>query len=210
MSLRMDMYSRKIILTIPKRISESKALQFALKHQDWINKQIQDLPEAVTFTHGASVPYLGQKHKIIQDPNGKIRGLIKRQNNEIIVPGLPEHCPRRIEKFLKSEAKNIISEMARIKANKLGKTIKSFRFGDPKSRWGSCSSSGTLSFSWRLIMTPEHVVDYVVAHEVSHMEHMNHSPQFWALCEDMIETDISVKTSKKWLRENNKELQRYL
>ena len=92
--------------------------------------------------------------------------------------------------------------------NRVGKVVPPKRviLRDTKSRWGSCTTDGVLSFSWRLILAPRHVMDYVVAHEVAHLREMNHGPRFWKLCEEICRT---VDGARAWLEENGTDLYRY-
>ena len=109
--------------------------------------------------------------------------------------------------FLKAEARREIGVRARAKAGQLGMPIKAIALRDTRTRWGSCSRKGGLTFSWRLILAPEFVLDYVVAHEVAHLKEMNHGPRFWALCESL--TTADAKVARAWLRANGGALHAY-
>lgn len=204
-SLKIDSASGEIVLTMPKRARLSRALDFAREHRDWIKAHVANLPEPVPFAHGARIPYLGVKHEIIHKPD-TIRGMVERRGGRFYVPGPEEHLSRRLTDFLKAEARREISTRAHDKAEQVGKKFKRLRIADQKTRWGSCSRSGTLSFSWRLIMTPDYVFDYIVAHEIAHLVHMNHSERFWTLCNSL--TDEPFK-GRHWLNINGTELMRY-
>jgi predicted metal-dependent hydrolase len=99
-----------------------------------------------------------------------------------------------------------LSDIASEKAGDIKKIISSIKIRDTKTRWGSCAKDGSLSFSWRLIFAPYHTIDYVVAHEVAHLAHMNHGPKFWALCEKL---SLNYTGGKEWLKANGNELMRY-
>lgn len=122
----------------------------------------------------------------------------------LLVRCRPERLPRAIQRFLKQHAEKIIAPLAREKAKQIGKSVADIGFRDTTSRWGSCSSDGKLSFSWRLIFAPIEVIDYVVAHEVAHLAHFDHSPAFWALCRDLSKDYTS---GKHWLKLNGQQLQ---
>jgi predicted metal-dependent hydrolase len=125
----------------------------------------------------------------------------------VIVPGAPEHLPRRLTDFLKAEARREIAARAAAKAATLGRPIAALTLRDTRSRWGSCSRSGRVAFSWRLILAPEWVLDYVVAHEVAHLAELNHGPRFWTACAGL--TDSDVKTARAWLKRHGAELHAY-
>ena len=112
---------------------------------------------------GAVVPVLGVPHVVRGDPS-RLRGLVTRHEGVLIVPGAPEHLARRLTDYLKAEAKREIAARARIKADRVGRSISEVALRDTRSRWGSCNSAGRLGFSWRLVFAPDYVLDYVVAH----------------------------------------------
>ena len=113
---------------------------------------------------------------------------------------------RRVRDFLMAEARRELGERARAKAERIGARVAAVTIRDTRSRWGSCSATGRLSFSWRLILTPEPVLDYVVGHEVAHLREMNHSPRFWALCAELT---AEVAGPRVWLKANGARLLRY-
>lgn len=196
-------------LTLPPSASETTALKFAETQRKWISKQLAQAVTPVSFMPGVSIPVRGVDHLINQTDAG--RGTVWTDNSNpqqtmLWVKGAPEHIPRRITDWLKREARSDLNARVHQHANDLGLEFKSVSVRDQKSRWGSCSSTKTLSFSWRLIMAPEHVLDYVAAHEVAHLAHMNHGPDFWALVETAI-PDMAV--AKKWLKANGTGLHRY-
>ncbi|MDB5395130.1 MAG: uncharacterized protein JWM91_2636 [Rhodospirillales bacterium] len=155
------------------------------------------LPTARAFADGATIPLLGVPH-LIRGDGGRLRGLAARAEGTITIPGTPDHLARRLTDFLKAEAKREIGERAHRKAAQLGRPIAAVTLRDTRSRWGSCSGSGRLAFSWRLIMAPEFVLDYVVAHEVAHLSEMNHGARFWKLCASL--TDADPKAARAWLK----------
>ena len=128
-------------------------------------------------------------------------------NRIIRVTGQSEHITRRVLDFLKREAKKVLEARAFYYADQLGTAPKHITVRDTASRWGSCSTQRSLSFSWRLILAPAFVLDYVVAHEVAHMREMNHGPRFWRLVEDLVG---DVERPQVWLREKGSALHRYM
>ncbi|WP_455477078.1 M48 family metallopeptidase [Bartonella sp. B41] len=204
-TLRIDVRSKKIILTMPPAVSLCLAHNFVEKHKSWIEahfSHIQIPYKNSLLKEGATVPLLGVAH-IIKHKKGRgiaeiIAGNMK-QKPQIIVYGQLEHLPRRVADVFKKQATLIITPLVAYYADKVGRKVKSICYKDTKSRWGSCSSDGRLSFSWRLIMAPKGIVEYVVAHEVAHLIEMNHGPRFWDLCENLC---FESKTYRFWLKKN--------
>jgi hypothetical protein len=123
---------------------------------------------------------------------------------QLIVRGERIHLPRRIADYLKKEAKAEIAVLVARHTETVGRPAKSIRYKDTTSRWGSCSSEGNLSFSWRIMMAPKPVINYLVAHEVAHLVHMNHGKDFWALCEELCP---DTERCRAWLKKNGTALQ---
>jgi predicted metal-dependent hydrolase len=203
-TLRLNPGGDGVQMVLPKRTSIREALDFAERNGGWILKHLEKAPGRVPFAAGAVVPLLGQDHVIAHDPAAR-RG-VWRSDGVIRVSGLADHLPRRVGDFLKGEARAEISQRARDKAHRIDRRLGRISLRDTRSRWGSCSSSGDLNFSWRLILAPEPVLDYVVAHEVAHLVELNHSPRFWRLAGELADDMDSAKT---WLRRNSAELWRY-
>jgi predicted metal-dependent hydrolase len=124
----------------------------------------------------------------------------------LLVPGEAAHIPRRITEWLKAEAQRDLTERSQIHAQTLGVTVKSVAMRSQSTRWGSCSSGGSLNYNWRLILAPPHVLDYVAAHEVAHLVHMNHSPSFWRTVERALP---DMERGKAWLKAHGKVLMGY-
>jgi predicted metal-dependent hydrolase len=208
-TLRINAAKREVILTIPPRGSLKEARAFAQKHGGWIAARLGRLPEAAPFTDGTIVPLRGVPHRIEHRPGS--RGTVWAEtaaNGEPIlcVAGAAPHIHRRIGDYLRREARREL-EIASLKfAATLGVVIKRVAVRDQSSRWGSCSSTGVLSFSWRLILAPTAVLQYLTAHEVAHLIEMNHSPRFWRvvarLCPDH-------ERAKLWLDGHGTDLHRY-
>lgn len=147
----------------------------------------------------------GVAHRI--EHTGQLRGVtqVQMENGEpvIRISGLPEHAGRRLSAFLKKEARLDLERLVAIHTGRLGKPSKSLALKDTRSRWGSCSWDGNLSFSWRIVMAPPSVIDYLAAHEVAHLKEMNHGPQFWALCKRLCP---GMDEAKSWLKRHGSEL----
>ncbi|MFZ5790237.1 MAG: M48 family metallopeptidase [Pseudomonadota bacterium] len=202
--LRFDQSDGRIVVVLPPRATYDEGRRFAQAHRAWIRERIELLPEGVPFAPGKTVPFLGQPHRIRHRP--KARGVVWCEEGEIHVAGRPEHLSRRVEDWLKLEARREIAELAHEKAARIGKRVRRVRLRDPKTRWASCSASAELAFSWRLVLAPKWVLDYVVAHEVAHLREMNHEPRFWRLVDEL--TPYARK-ARAWLAEHGPDLHRY-
>lgn len=202
-SLRIDP-ARGAVLMLPVKARLAEGERFLLAHRVWLAERLARLPGPVALADGATVPLLGVPHPVRHVPGAR-RG-VWVEDSEILVSGLPEHVGRRTADFLKTEAKRLIAPRAQDMAARLGRKPGRITVKDTKSRWGSCSSSGDLAFSWRLVLAPEQILDYVVAHEVAHLVQMNHSPAFWAVVESLVGDH---RPARRWLKINGAGLHRF-
>jgi predicted metal-dependent hydrolase len=208
-TLRIDAPSREVVLTMPPRGSVREAKEFAQKHGGWIAARLKRLPEATPFAHGVEVPLRGEPHRIVHRRGERGTVWIETDGSGrrlLCVAGESPHVDRRISDFLKREAQRDLDAASRGYAAQLGIPIKRICVRDQSSRWGSCSNTGVLSFSWRLILAPPFVLDYLAAHEVSHLVELNHSPRFWRLVKRLYP---QVERAKVWLDANGTDLHRY-
>jgi predicted metal-dependent hydrolase len=208
-TLRIDAPTREVVLTMPPRGSVREAKEFAQKHGGWIAARLKRLPEAAPFAHGVEVPLRGEPHRIVHR-RGE-RGTVWTETDGsgqrlLCVAGESPHVDRRISDFLKREAQRDLDAASRGYAAQIGVSIKRICVRDQSSRWGSCSNTGVLSFSWRLILAPPFVLDYLAAHEVSHLVELNHSPRFWRLVKRLYP---QLERAKVWLDANGTDLHRY-
>ena len=208
-TLRIDASLREVVLTMPPRGSLREAKEFAQNHGGWIAARLKRLPEAAPFAHGADVPLRGLPHRIVHR-RGE-RGTVWTETSSggdplLCVAGEAAHVNRRIHDFLKREAERDLAVAVRRYAGELGVTIKRVSVRDQSSRWGSCSNTGVLSFSWRLVLAPGFVLDYLAAHEVCHLVELNHSPRFWRLVKRLYP---DVERAKVWLDVHGADLHRY-
>lgn len=207
LALRLDPKERVINLVVPKGISIKKAQEFARLNENWIDSVLHELPPVIPFAHERSIPILGADRMIhIERDEHRKTTQIELQNTHLIVKTNKSDPSPRIERFLKNLARDKLTEMAEAKAIDINNPIRTIRIGDTKSRWGSCSEDGRISFSWRLIFAPSMAMDYVVAHEVAHLIHLDHSKKFWALCRDL---SIDFLEGEYWMRNHGQELMRY-
>lgn len=197
LALRLDNKRRVMHLVVPPRILLRHAFEFAEQHKGWIREKLAELPERIRLEHGAVIPVLGRKRKIriVYNPDLK-RTDITLKNSILLVRTNQEDPTLRIIRFLKECAREKITALVEAKAERVGKRVKGIFIRDTSSRWGSCSPDGNLSFSWRLVFAPKAALDYVVAHEVAHLVHMNHGPRFWDLCERL---SANFDDGKHWM-----------
>jgi predicted metal-dependent hydrolase len=182
-SLRIDPRRGAVVVTLPPRAGRRAGMALLMGHADWVAERLAALPRAIAFADGAVVPLAGTPHRIQRVPAGQ--GGAWLEGDAILVAGAPEFLPRRVADFLRAEARRRFSALVAAKAAAAGLTAKRVTVKDTRSRWGSCAPDGTLAFSWRLVMAPSFVQDYVAAHEVAHLKHMNHGARFWALVEQL-------------------------
>lgn len=207
--LRMDAATRRFDLVLPQGLAAETALRFLEAQRGWIAARLDALPLRVPFSEGAVVPVLGVPHRIRRedDPAAPPRAIpVAIINGEIRVRGGPEPVARRVRDHLVLLAERELTRRARLHAARIGKKVTRVTVRDTKSRWGSCSAAGSLSFSWRLILAPEPVMDYVVAHEVAHLAEMNHGPRFWNLVRTMV---ADPAAQRAWLKRHRAELLSY-
>ena len=182
-SLRIDPRGGAIVVTLPMRASRRAGMALLMNHVGWLADRLAALPDAVRFTDGAIIPIAGQPHRIRHAPTA--RGGAFLLDGELVVTGATEFLRRRTHDFLRSEAGRRLAVLVGDKSALAGVQPKRITVKDTKSRWGSCASDGSLAFSWRLVMAPDYAQDYVAAHEVAHLRHMNHGPKFWALVDQL-------------------------
>ena len=208
-TLRIQAATREVVLTIPPRGTLEEAREFAQKHGGWIAARIGRLPKAAPFADGVVVPLRGVPHRIAHRRGA--RGTVWTETDEggarlLCVAGEAPHVNRRIADFLRREAKRDLDAVSVRFAGDLGVRVKHVAVRDQSSRWGSCSTTGVLSFSWRLILAPSVVLDYLAAHEVAHLVEMNHSPRFWRLVRRLCPEH---ERAKVWLDVHGTDLHRY-
>lgn len=202
--LRIDPVRADVVLVLPRGVGLQEGLRFAHDRRAWLAGRLAAMPAHTPFADGVTVPFLGEDLTIRHDPAG--RGHVKRMGNELRVTGRPEHLARRVRDWLKAQARLELSDRSHAYAARVGRTIARVRISDPKSRWGSCSARGGLAYSWRLVLAPLEVMDYVVAHEVAHLVEHNHGRRFWALVDTLTSTSQAART---WLRRHGNTLLRY-
>ncbi|WP_371156315.1 M48 family metallopeptidase [Jannaschia sp. 2305UL9-9] len=192
MSLRVGRSDGRVSLSMPTRMPLSDAQAFIAQQADWIIRHVTAAPPARVVAVGADLPLMGQEVAIVPGT-----GRAARWTGRQIAVADDERAGARIKALLQVLARTHLSEAVNRHATALGRHPQKMTLRDTRSRWGSCSSRGDLMFSWRLIMAPPDVLDYVAAHEVAHLRHMDHSPRFWAQVEALMP---DWRPRRDWLR----------
>ncbi|MDE2445411.1 MAG: M48 family metallopeptidase [Alphaproteobacteria bacterium] len=206
MIMRLAKDGTGLVMTLPKRTSQAEAHRFALASKDWIRKNLANRMVATEFGDGVLVPLRGELWRI-SCPGGR-RGLVQQDHEAktLIVPGDLAHVNRRLTDWLKQQALQDLTRASHHCATAMNVKFSAITVRDQSSRWGSCSHARALSYSWRLILAPSYVLDYVAAHEVAHLQEMNHGPRFWRLVLTHCKT---AKQARHWLKTEARDLHRY-
>jgi predicted metal-dependent hydrolase len=215
LTLRVSQTRRAVIVTVPMQCDLVEAGSFLHRNIDWVRERLGSIPEPIPFEHGAMLPLRGEPH-VLCFTDSRVRGpriarLEAASANSgdyatLQINGPAETASRRLTDWLFSEARRDLDERVVHHTRSLGLTANRITVRDQSSRWGSCSTTGTLSFSWRLVLAPPLILDYVAAHEVSHLKEMNHGPRFWALVH---RTMPQMDEARQWLQIYGMGLHRY-
>ena len=204
MTLKIDAAAGIAELVVPRGVSKAEADRFERKHRRWAAAHLAQLPPRRFFSDGLRLPVLDEELHVRH--RAEAPRTAHRHGDELIVGGRVDQVAARVEAWLRETARANLFERVTDHASALGRTVTGIRIGDPRTRWGSCSHSGNMSFSWRLVLAPEAVLNYVAAHEVAHLAEMNHSARFWELVEDL---DPEFEWARDWLAEHGQGLHRY-
>jgi predicted metal-dependent hydrolase len=205
LALRIDAAARAVELVLPKGVAARHGLDFLAAKRGWIAARLAALPRPVPFVEGAIVPVLGVPHRIRREFDATAPPVVVA-DGEIRVRGDAPHLARRVRDHLRALAQDELRQRARLLAARIDRSVTRVGVRDTRSRWGSCSGRGNLSFSWRLIFAPEPVLDYVVAHEVAHLVEMNHGPRFHRLVERLMPGGAAPRA---WLDRHRSQLFAY-
>lgn len=202
-TLRMARQGDAFVMTLPKRASLAEARRFAIKSESWMRAALTKAARRIDVVDGAVITVRGIDHTVVATGTLRGRVLQDREAGLLHVPGAPEHMARRLLDWLKAEARNDLEQASRFYAEAMETRFRRLSVRDQKSRWGSCSAEGELSYSWRLILAPPMVLDYVAAHEVAHLQEMNHGPRFWRL---VLRHCPHTRAAKTWLKTHGNRL----
>ena len=200
LSLRISSLDGRVTLTLPNRVPLREGLAFATEKSDWIRAQLARQPQQVVVDIGATLPIEGRAVSVVAGQGRQVR----LTTGQIAVP--EAQAPRRLERFLRELAHDRLTEASDDYAERLGRKYTRITLRDTRSRWGSCSSSGALMYSWRLVLAPPAVLNYVAAHEIAHLAHMDHSRAFW---DTLGHIHGPYATERDWLRTEGNALHRY-
>lgn len=201
LSLRISRLDGRATLTLPTRVPEREGMAFVRERESWLRKHLSAIEPEMPVEIGATVLFEGADVPVIAGP-------VKRatlKSGALTVPDDPGKVGKRVAAFMKLRARDALADASDRYAAALGRPYNRISLRDTRSRWGSCSSAGDLMYSWRLIMAPRSVLEYVAAHEVAHLQHMDHSDRFWGVVNDLFPNH---KACRKWLRDNGGALHR--
>ncbi len=201
-TLRVSQLDGRVTLTLPNGVPPREALEFARAKEDWIRAHMARRPETVLVQLGADIMIEGRMRRVVAGSGRAVR----LNEDTLAVPGAPDSVPRRVVGFLKARARDVLVHASDVYADRLGRSYSGISLRDTRSRWGSCSSTGRLMYSWRLILAPSDILQYVAAHEVAHLAQMNHSPAFW---DEVSRIHGPYAAPRRWLRTHGTDLHRY-
>lgn len=201
LSLRISRLDGRATLTLPMRVGDREGMAFLRERESWLRGHLAQMTPEVQARLGAAVPFRGADLPLVA---GNVKRAVLR-DGVLVLPDQPDMAGTRVAAFLKLRARDALAGASDRYAAALGKPYGRMTLRDTRSRWGSCSSAGDLMYSWRLVMAPPQVLDYVAAHEVAHLAHMDHSPRFWAVVERLFPDH---KACRRWLRDHGNSLHR--
>lgn len=199
MTLRLSNSTGLATLTLPRRVSLGEAQLFAERQHDWLRKNMAKRPVRSILALGQTLSIRGLP-VILAQGTGRNIGI---DGETLLIPGDPARAARKLQGWLKAQARAELLNASQKYATMLGHPFSGITLRDTRSRWGSCSASGALMYSWRLILAPASVLDYVAAHEVAHLKVMNHSESFWA---EVARLKPGYAADRDWLRKNGPSL----
>lgn len=202
MSLRVSRLDGRVTLSIPTGARESEAMAFLRQQEDWIRKALTGVASGAQVGPGTQLPVEGRLLTVTQSQARRL----DVTDTAILVPGDPTGMGPRIAAYLKLRARDRLAAASDHYAGRIGRRYQTLSLRDTRSRWGSCTAQGGLMYSWRLIMAPPAVLDYVAVHEVAHLAQMNHSPAFWAVVADLMP---DYARHRRWLKSQGHVLHGY-
>lgn len=199
--LRLDTATREGILVLPRASLLREGTRFAAERADWIARRLDALPVPIPFAPGQIIPVRGVDTRLSLQGPGRSASLL--DGPVLAAPGAPATFGDRVRRFLRGLARADLTAAVDRHCARLGVDARRVTLKDTRSRWGSCTSDGRLAFSWRLILAPPGVLDYVAAHECAHLIEMNHSPAFWA---QVRATYGDHRGARSWLKRHGGQL----
>lgn len=201
LSLRISRLDGRATLTLPNSVPEREGMSFLREREDWVRKHLSAIEPEVRVQIGGTVPFQGTEVPLITGDVKRARFV----DGSLMLPDDPAKAGQRVAAFMKLRARDALADASDRYSKALGKPYGRISLRDTRSRWGSCSSVGDLMYSWRLIMAPPQVLEYVAAHEVAHLKHMDHSDRFWGVVNGLFPKH---KACRAWLRNHGGGLHR--
>lgn len=195
---------REIHISKPWLVSNAAAIKFLLSKQKWVDGIFLKSPDKIQLKSGQYIEFLGRRVKLVHDETMRSNRM-DDATGVLTIGGATDMFERRVRDFVKAEFLRELKVMVRSAPREFWPQRIAIR--DTTTRWGSCSTTGTMSFSWRLAFAPKEVMRYVVMHELAHVRHMDHSPEFWATVRELY--GFGVERAKRWLAQNGGQLHQY-
>ncbi|NDV86449.1 DUF45 domain-containing protein [Aurantimonas aggregata] len=204
MILRLAPGGAGVVVTAPRSTSARTINEFLERHRGWVEGRLARIPASITVADGATLQLRGKEVLLIHRPEQRTSRFESDEAGErLLIGGDARHFARRVADVLKREARRDLEVSVERHAASVGLAPRAITLKDTRSRWGSCTADRRLAFSWRIVMAPPAVLDYLAAHEVAHFREMNHGPGFWALCRDLCpEMDFG----RDWLKRHGAQL----
>lgn len=202
MTMRLAPDGSEVRITLPRWGRSAEALEFANKRKGWIAGQLAAVPEPVCFSTASTLPYRGDALPVRHDPAASRR--VKLIEGEVHLGGPAESLAPRLRRWLEGEARTLLEVDLAFYCERADRPPQRLMLSNAQRRWGSCARDGTIRINWRLVMAPDMVRRSVVAHEVAHLVHFDHSPQFHAMLGEIYEHDI--RAANRWLKRNGRQL----
>lgn len=202
LSLRISRLDGRVTLTLPRRAAAAEGIAFLRSKEAWLRGHLGDMRPATRVALGQPVLFRGVQTPVVAGTGKRARIATDRIEVMATAPAAPQ-----VKALMRHAARDALAAASDIYARQLGQTYNRLSIRDTRSRWGSCSSQGTLMYSWRLIMAPPAVLEYVAAHEVAHLVEMNHQPSFWAVVERLCP---DYAQHRQWLRNEGDHLHRVI
>ena len=202
MTMRLAPDGSAVRITLPQWGRTAEALEFARKRSGWIAGQLAAVPAAAELGDGGEVQFCGERLAIRHDPTAPRR--VQLDEGELVLGGPLESVPARLKRWLDGEARKLLAADLAHYCAQAGHSVPVLMLSNAQRRWGSCARGGTIRINWRLVMAPADVRRSVVAHEVAHLVHFDHSPAFHALLGELFEGDL--RAANRWLKRSGRAL----
>lgn len=202
LTLRLAPDGSEVRVSAPRSAPSAEVLAFAQAHAAWLEGQLAKVPQRLAIGPGSTLAYRGEPLVVTHDPTAPRRPAVAE--GAFRLGGTAESIAPRLRRWLEAEARRLMSEDLAHYCARAGLPAPPLSLSNARRRWGSCSARGAIRMNWRLVMAPDAVRRSVVAHEVAHLVHFDHSPQFHALLGDLFESDLA--TANRWLKREGQSL----